>query len=99
MLAHAAEAAALQGAFWEMHDSLFGDQGHLDDPHLWQRAERLGLDVGRFEADRRSEAVAARVQRDFQSGIREGVMTAPTLFVDGRPYPGVPGPELLELLR
>jgi protein-disulfide isomerase len=99
VLAHAAEAAALQGAFWEMHDSLFGDQGHLDDPHLWQRAERLGLDVDRFEADRRSHAVAERVQRDFQSGIRGGVMTAPTLFVNGHAFPGVPGAEVLELLR
>ena len=54
VLAQAAEAAALQGAFWEMHDSLFGDQGHLDDPHLWRRAERLGLDLERFNRDRRS---------------------------------------------
>ncbi|MEA2429695.1 MAG: hypothetical protein QOI19_168, partial [Thermoleophilaceae bacterium] len=55
VLAHAPEAAALQGAFWEMHDSLFGDQGRLDDPHLWDRARRLGLDLDRFEADRRSD--------------------------------------------
>ena len=55
-----------------MHDSLLADQGHLDDPHLWERAERLGLDLDRFEADRRSEAVAERVERDFRSGIRAG---------------------------
>ena len=97
--ARAAEAAGLQGRFWEMHDSLFGDQGHLDDPHLWERARRFGLDVERFEADRRSPAVEERVTRDFRSGVRAGVMTTPTLFVDGSPYPGVPGPELLELLR
>ncbi len=54
VLAHAAEAAALQGRFWEMHDLLLEDQAHLDDPHLWQRAERLGLDLDRFERDRRS---------------------------------------------
>ena len=53
-LAAAAEAAGRQGRFWEMHDSLLEDQGHLDDPHLWERAERFGLDVERFEADRRS---------------------------------------------
>ena len=58
----AAEAAALQGAFWPMHDALFADQGRLEDPHLWARAERLGLDVERFDADRRSDAVLARVQ-------------------------------------
>ena len=82
--AAAAEAAALQGAFWEMHDALFADQGRLDDPHLWARAERLGLDVARFDADRRSEAVAGRVTRDFRSGIRAGVATTPTLFTGGR---------------
>ena len=80
----AAEAAALQGAFWPMHDALFADQGRLEDPHLWDRAERLGLDVRRFDADRRSEAVAARVTSDFRSGIRAGVATTPTLFADGR---------------
>ncbi|MEA2439404.1 MAG: hypothetical protein QOH76_828 [Thermoleophilaceae bacterium] len=99
VLAHAAEAAALQGAFWEMHDSLFGDQGHLDDPHLWARAEKLGLDVGRFESDRRTEAVAERVQRDFRAGVRAGVVTTPTLFVEGESHQGVPGPELLARLE
>ena len=96
VLAHAAEAAANQGAFWEMHDSLLEDQGHLDDPHLWERVERLGLDLERFEADRRSEAVAERVERDFRSGIRAGVTTTPTLFLDRVPHPGAPDPDLLE---
>ena len=95
VLAAAAEAAALQGRFWEMHDALYGDQGHLDDPHLWARAERLGIDVDRFESDRRSEAVAERVERDFRSGIRCGVMLTPTLFVDGEAFPGVPDAALL----
>jgi len=94
----AAEAAALQGRFWEMHDSLYADQGRLDDPHLWARAEELGLDIERFEADRRSDAVAARVKRDFQSGVRAGVVTTPTLFVAGEPHAGVPTTELLARL-
>ena len=79
-LAAAAEAAGIQGRFWQMHDSLFADQGHLDDPHLWERARSLGLDLDRFESDRRSDAVAERVQRDFKSGIAAGVMKTPTLF-------------------
>jgi protein-disulfide isomerase len=79
----AAEAAALQGAFAPMHLSLFGDQARLEDPQLWERAERLGLDLARFDADRRSDAVVARVRRDFESGIRAGVVTTPTAFVDG----------------
>jgi protein-disulfide isomerase len=99
VLACAAEAAALQGAFWEMHDSLFGDQGRLDDPHLWERARRFGLDLERFEADRRSDAVAARVERDFRSAVRAGVVRTPTLFVDGVQHPGAPSEALLARLR
>jgi protein-disulfide isomerase len=83
----AAEAAGLQGRFRAMHDALFADQGRLEDPHLWARAEQLGLDLDRFEADRRSEAVTARVRRDFESGIRAGVVTTPTRFEDGRMRP------------
>ena len=98
-LAHAAEAAALQGRFWEMHDSLLADQGRLDDPHLWERCGELGLDLERFERDRRSAAVAERVERDFASGVRAGVTTTPTLFLDGRPYPGVPGRDLAEAVE
>ena len=98
VLAHAAEAAALQGAYWEFHDSLYGDQGRLDDPHLWDRARRLGLDLDRFEGDRRSQAVAERVQRDFLSGVRAGVVTTPTLFVGGVAHSGVPDAELLARL-
>jgi len=81
----AAEAAALQGAFWPFHDALFADQGRLEDPHLWAHAERLGLDIDRFEADRRSAVVAERIQRDFDEGLRAGVATTPAGFVDGRP--------------
>jgi protein-disulfide isomerase len=76
----AAEAAGSQGAFFEMVDALYGDRSHVDDPHLWQRCELLGLDLERFEAERRSDAVAARVQRDFASGIRAGVAGTPALF-------------------
>jgi len=98
-LAHAAEAAALQGRFWEMHDSLFADQGRLDDPHLWERAGALGLDLERFERDRRSDQVAARVTADFRAGLRAGVASTPTLFVDGEHHPGAPSDELLARLR
>ena len=99
VLAAAAEAAGLQGRFWEMHDSLFEDQGHLDPPHLWERARRLSLDLARFEAERRSDAVAERVERDFRSGIRAGVTTTPTLFVGGQSHAGVPDRALLAHLR
>lgn len=99
VLAHAAEAAARQGRFWEMHDSLLEDQAHLDDPHLWQRAKAFGLDLDRFEADRRSPEVAARVERDFRSGIRAGVTGTPALFIDGRMHREVPEDPLLSSPR
>jgi protein-disulfide isomerase len=76
----AAEAAGAQGKFFAMVDSLYADRGHVDDPHLWARAEGLGLDLKRFERDRRSPDLAARVRRDFQSGIRAGVAGTPALF-------------------
>ena len=84
----AAEAAGRQGRFWEMHDALFGDQARLEDPHLWDRARELGLDVERFDRDRRGEAIRARVRRDFESGIRAGVVTTPTVFAQGRMLAG-----------
>jgi protein-disulfide isomerase len=81
---HAAtEAAGRQGRFWEMCDSVFADRGRVDDPHLWARAERLELDLERFEGDRRSDEVAARVNRDFESGLRAGVTGTPAAFAGG----------------
>jgi protein-disulfide isomerase len=76
----AAEAAGLQGRFFEMVDSLYADRGRVDDPHLWRRAEDLGLDLEGFQADRRSEGVRDRIRRDFQSGIRAGVTGTPAVF-------------------
>jgi protein-disulfide isomerase len=83
-LARAAEAAAAQGAFWPFHDALYGDQGRQEDPHLWALAERLGLDVARFDADRRADAALERVERDTREALRAGAMHTPTLFADGR---------------
>jgi protein-disulfide isomerase len=89
-LARAAEAAAMQGAFWPMHDALFADQAHQDDPHLWQRAEALGLDVDLFERHRHDEVVAQAVKSDTRTAMRAGVVTTPTLVVDGALYQGPP---------
>lgn len=91
----AAEAAGLQGAFWEMCDSLYADRGRVDDPHLWQRAERFGLDLDRFNEDRRSAEVRERISRDFTDGVRAGVAGTPTAFVEGRAMQG----DLVERLR
>lgn len=94
-LACAAEAAADQGAFWEFHDALFTDPGRIDDPHLWERAERLGLDLERFEAQRRGEGAARRVGDDVRGALRAGITQTPTLFAAGTAYPGAPEAALL----
>jgi protein-disulfide isomerase len=96
--AGAAEAAGLQGRFWEMHDLLFADQGRLEDPHLWARASTLKLDLERFEADRRDEAVMARIRRDFESGVKGGIVTTPTLIAGGVRYAGRIDAQVLEEL-
>jgi protein-disulfide isomerase len=79
----AAEAAAAQGRFWEMHDALLEDAARLEDPHLWSRARQLGLDLERFDTERRGREAQDRVQQDFRGGIRAGVVTTPTLFLVG----------------
>ena len=98
-LAAAAEAAARQDAFWPMHDALYADQGRQDDPHLWDRARALGLDLERFERDRRSDAVADRVRRDVRAAMRAGVATTPTLVIDGALHAGAPSAAILHDVR
>ena len=90
----AAEAAGAQGAFWEMVDSLYEERGRVDDPHLWERVARFGLDLERLEADRRSDAVAERVRRDFDGGVRGGVTATPTAFLGGNAIGGDVAEEL-----
>ena len=97
-LACAAEAAAEQGRFWELHDAIFDDPGRSDDPHLWAHAQALGLDLERFERDRRSEAVARRVREQTRGGMRAGVAVTPTLIVEGTILPGPPDAELVASL-
>jgi Na+:H+ antiporter, NhaA family len=89
------EAAARQGRFWEMHDLLFANQRHLEDADLRRYAERLGLDLERFEADLVDPAIAARVERDLESGARSGVDGTPSLFIDGIRYRGPRDPASL----
>ena len=81
--AEAAEAAAAQGMFWEMHDHLYENQRHLSEADLRTYAEALGLDVGRFDKELAEHAHADRVHEDFLSGVRSGVNGTPTFFVNG----------------
>ena len=85
----AAEAAALQGRYWEMHDMLFHRQKALEDDDLRTYAQELALDPERFDSDRSGEPVLARIERDRESGIATGeVSGTPTIFIDGRLHRG-----------
>src|SRR6476661_3404178 len=82
--ATAAEAAALQGRFWPMHELLFHRQKALEGADLLRYAARLGLDAAAFDRDRTSSAVADRIRRDVDSGLAsDQVLGTPTLFIDG----------------
>jgi protein-disulfide isomerase len=81
--AEAAEAAAAQGGFWQMHDVLFENQKRLGDQDLHRYAEELGLDVERFDRELAEHLQADRVHEDFLSGVRSGVNGTPTFYIDG----------------
>jgi protein-disulfide isomerase len=82
--AAAAEAAAQQGRFWDMHELLFHRQRALEDGDLLRYAAQLGLDVAAFDTDRVGATALARIQRDVDSGLASGqVLGTPTLFIDG----------------
>jgi protein-disulfide isomerase len=85
----AAEAAALQGRFWEMHGLLFHRQKALDDVDLLAYAAELRLDVESFRGDVAGESVLARIRRDVESGMASGeVLGTPTLFIEGEVHRG-----------
>jgi protein-disulfide isomerase len=81
--AEAAEAAATQGRFWPMNDLLFQNQRHLRDRDLRAYAEKLGLDVERFDEELAGHVHAERVREDFMSGVRSGVNGTPTFYING----------------
>jgi diadenylate cyclase len=86
--AEAAETAAAQGRFWEMHDLLYENRENLDDESLGRYADELGLDVARFEDDLSERRHAPRVREDRFGGERSGVEGTPTFFVNGMRYEG-----------
>jgi Na+/H+ antiporter NhaA len=88
LAAEAAEAAAAQGKFWEMHDKLFAHQDALLPRDLTNYAEELGLDVGRFEAHLRERAFARRVAEDVDTADDAGAVGTPTFFINDVLYRG-----------
>jgi Na+/H+ antiporter NhaA len=88
LAAEAAEAAAEQGKFWEMHDLLLGHRGPFRPRDLTGYAERLGLDANRFEDDLRRHAGAAQIAEDVDSADLSGVSGTPTFFINERRHQG-----------
>ena len=86
--AQAAESAAAQGKFWQMHELLFKNQADLADIDFTHYALSLGLEVYRFQSDLEREVFAPRVAEDFRSGLRSGVNATPTFFINGVKYTG-----------
>jgi protein-disulfide isomerase len=98
--AEAAEAAALQGKFWEMHDLLFEQQTLLKPDIIPVWAKRMGLNLEKFAGDIKQGLVDKRIKEDRQSGIRSGVNGTPTFFINGTRYDGSPDyASLLEALE
>jgi protein-disulfide isomerase len=88
LAAEATEAAAEQGAFWEMHDLLLTHQDALKLPDLVRYASELGLDVEAFTAAVKQRRYSARVQNDVDSADLSGVTGTPTFFINGRRHHG-----------
>jgi len=95
LAAQAAEAAGAQGAFWEMHDLLFGTQAEWKDQtevefQTWlvEQADSLGLDVDKFQRDLLSDENAARSQKAWDDGVALGLTGTPTLVINGQYYSG-----------
>jgi NhaA family Na+:H+ antiporter len=88
LAAEAAEAAAAQGRFWEMHDLLYQHPGRLERAHLVGYASELGMDVERFERELDERTYSGRVREDFLGGVQSGVNGTPTFYLNGVRYDG-----------
>lgn len=96
----AAETAAAQNKFWDMHDILFENQEYLDDTYLMQYAKIVGLDIDKFEKDFGNDRIVTKVENDYDSGEENGVEGTPTFFVNGKLFEGDwRGTEFIEYLK
>ena len=88
--AEIAEAAAVQGKFWEMHDALYENQARLSEPRwfLTLAADQLHLDSKRIDEEVSRDAYLARIREDFMSGVHSGVNGTPTFYINGARHDG-----------
>lgn len=93
--AEAAEAASLQGKFWQMHDLIYENQDQLDPSILPAWAEQLGLNVAEFGRAIKEGLVTQRIKDDRKSGIHSGVNGTPCFFINGVRFDGAPDYEQL----
>jgi protein-disulfide isomerase len=84
--AQAAEAAAAQGQFWLMHDTLFAHQQNLENGYLVEYANDLGLDIPQFLKDLPKQVHVDRINEDIESGLHSGITAAPALFINNIRY-------------
>lgn len=86
----AAEAAAFQNKYWEMHDILFENQKRLTSTAILEYAQKLELDMLKFEQDISDSTLAEKIDAEFYSGMRSGVNATPTFFINGEKYEVAP---------
>ena len=82
--AAAALAAHAQGKFWQFHDELFKNYRNLNDSVIQDTAKELGLDMERFEKDRKDPGIQKLIVRDVKNGQQAGVRSIPTVFINGK---------------
>jgi protein-disulfide isomerase len=88
LAAEAAESAAVDGKFWEMHDALYENQAMLSEDGVMEIARKLGLNLARFVEDIRTRKFMNHVRKDFMGGVKSGVNGTPCFFINGKRHDG-----------
>lgn len=84
----AALAAGGQGKFWEFHDELFKIYKQINDEKIIEIAEKLALDMPRFQSSIKDPAIRAMISKDAQEGVRIGIRGVPSVFINGKRFRG-----------
>lgn len=100
LAAEAAEAAGAQGKFWEMHDAIFENQDSLGEEMIEELAQKLKLDMNRFNSDINNRKFREHVKKDFLGGVKSGVNKTPSYLINGERFAlNIDGQLILEILR
>ena len=96
--AEAAEAAAAQGKFWEMHRLLYLSPDKLEDKDLRRHAHKIGLDLETFDREMSSSTYADKIMKDYYNSLINGISGTPTTFINGTLY-AMGGTQLLATVK